>query len=98
MSVQIEVARHLIYNAAYNMDQGKNVAREAATAKLFSNEMVRKVCDDAIQIHGAYGVSREYRVESLWRDGRVLNFGGGTPEILRDRIAYELFKQRRIER
>ncbi|TAK34609.1 MAG: acyl-CoA dehydrogenase [Chloroflexota bacterium] len=94
MSVQIEAARHLIYHAAYNMDQGKNVAREAATAKLYTNEMVRRVCDDAIQIHGANGVSCEYRVESLWRDGRVLNFGGGTPQILRSRIANELMKRK----
>ena len=92
MSTQLEAARLLIYNAAWRIDQKLPAAREAATAKCFANEMAQRVINDAIQIHGGYGYMKEYEVERLWRDVRGLAFGGGTPQMLRNRIAAELLR------
>ncbi len=92
MATQIEAARLLIYNAAWKLDQKLPAAKEAAMAKCFSNEMAQRVINDAMQIHGGYGYMKEYEVERLWRDARGLAFGGGTPQILRNRIAAELIR------
>ncbi|UCD57641.1 MAG: acyl-CoA dehydrogenase family protein [Candidatus Hydrogenedentota bacterium] len=92
MATQIEAARLLIYNAAWRIDRKLPSAKEAAMAKCFSNEMAQRVINDAMQIHGGYGYMQEYEVERLWRDARGLAFGGGTPQILRNRIAAELIR------
>jgi butyryl-CoA dehydrogenase len=92
MAIQIEAARLLTYNAAWKIDQKLPAAKEAAIAKCYANEMAQRVINDAIQIHGGYGYMKEYEVERLWRDVRGLAFGGGTPQILRNRIAAELLR------
>jgi len=92
MAIQIEAARLLIYNAAWKIDQKLPAAKEAAIAKCYTNEMAQRVINDAIQIHGGYGYMKEYEVERLWRDVRGLAFGGGTPQILCNRIAAELLR------
>ncbi len=63
-------------------------------AKLLANEISQKIINDAMQIHGGYGYMRDYEVERLYRDTRGVAFGGGTPQILRNRIAYEIFRGR----
>jgi alkylation response protein AidB-like acyl-CoA dehydrogenase len=55
--------------------------------KLFASEMAERVCYNAIQIHGGYGYSREYPVERMYRDARLMTIGEGTSEILRLVIA-----------
>jgi butyryl-CoA dehydrogenase len=92
MATQIEAARLLVYNAAWRIDHKLTAAKEAAMAKCFSNEMAQRVINDAVQIHGGYGYMKEYEVERLWRDARGLAFGGGTPQVLRNRIAAELLR------
>jgi len=92
MATQIEAARLLIYNAAWKIDHKLPAAKEAAMAKCFTNEMAQRVINDAVQIHGGYGYMKEYEVERLWRDARGLAFGGGTPQVLRNRIAAELLR------
>lgn len=92
MATQIEAARLLVYNAAWRIDRKLPAAKEAAMAKCFSNEMAQRVINDAVQIHGGYGYMKEYEVERLWRDARGLAFGGGTPQVLRNRIAAELLR------
>jgi alkylation response protein AidB-like acyl-CoA dehydrogenase len=92
MATQIEAARLLVYNAAWKLDRKLPAAKEAAMAKCYTNEMAQRVINDAIQIHGGYGYMKEYEVERLWRDVRGLAFGGGTPQILRNRIAAELLR------
>jgi len=94
MAIQIEAARFLIYDAAYKADHGKIIAKEAAIAKTFTNEMVIRVTNMAMQLHGGYGYSKDYMIEKYMRDARGLSFGGGTPQILRDRIAVEILKER----
>jgi alkylation response protein AidB-like acyl-CoA dehydrogenase len=73
-------------------DQGKRFTKEAAMAKLFASEMAERVCRNAIQIHGGYGYSREYPVERIYRDARLMTIGEGTSEIQRLVIARQLLK------
>jgi alkylation response protein AidB-like acyl-CoA dehydrogenase len=61
-------------------------------AKMFATEMAEKVCRDAIQVHGGYGYSREYPVERLYRDARLMTIGEGTSEIQRLVIARQVLK------
>ena len=86
-ATQIEAGRLLIYKSAWLKDQGKPFSKEAAIAKLFATEMAEKVCRDAIQILGSYGYSREYPVERLYRDARLMTIGEGTSEVQRMVIA-----------
>jgi alkylation response protein AidB-like acyl-CoA dehydrogenase len=83
----IHAARLMVWQAAWNKDQGKPFAKEAAMAKVFATEMAEKVCRDAIQIHGGYGYSSEFPVERIYRDARLMTIGEGTSEIMRLVIA-----------
>ncbi|MEN9563087.1 MAG: hypothetical protein RIR73_1331 [Chloroflexota bacterium] len=83
MEMEIELARTYIYKAAWLKDQGRPHVKEAAIAKLFATEMAERVIYDAIQIHGGYGYSREYNVERMYRDARLMTIGEGTSEIQR---------------
>jgi alkylation response protein AidB-like acyl-CoA dehydrogenase len=73
----------MIYFAAWLKDQGRPYTREAAMAKLFATEMAERVCRNAMQIHGGYGYSREYPLERMYRDARLMTIGEGTSEIQR---------------
>jgi alkylation response protein AidB-like acyl-CoA dehydrogenase len=61
-------------------------------AKLFASEMAERVCRDAIQIHGGYGYSREYPVERMYRDARLMTIGEGTSEVQRLVIARHILQ------
>jgi alkylation response protein AidB-like acyl-CoA dehydrogenase len=93
MAVQIEAARLLMYRAAYLKDQGKKTTKESSMAKLYASEMSVRVCDEAIQIHGGYGYTKDYPPEKYWRDSKLCTIGEGTSEIQRIIIARELLKQ-----
>ena len=95
MATQIEAAKLLVYNAAWLKDQGKDVIKSAAMAKLFSSETAMKITTDAIQIHGGYGYIREYNVERFFRDAKILEIGEGTSEIQRIIISREILKSLR---
>jgi alkylation response protein AidB-like acyl-CoA dehydrogenase len=86
-ATEIELARTLIHKASWLKDQKRPFTREAAMAKLYASEMAERVCYNAIQIHGGYGYSREYPVERMYRDARLMTIGEGTSEILRLVIA-----------
>lgn len=90
MSVQIEAARLMTRRAAHVRDKGGNVVREVSEAKLFASEIASRVVDDALQIHGAYGYSRETVIERLYRDIRVYRIWEGTSQIQRVVIARQL--------
>lgn len=89
-ATEIQAARLMIYWAAWLRDQGKPYAKEAGMAKLMATEMSERVCRNAIQIHGGYGYSREFEVERMYRDTRLMSIGEGTSEILRMVIARHL--------
>ncbi|MBK9126009.1 MAG: acyl-CoA dehydrogenase family protein [Chloroflexi bacterium] len=86
-AVEIEAARTLVYKAAWTKDAGRDFTKIASIAKLKASEVAEKVCHDAIQIHGSYGYSREYPVERMYRDQRLMTIGEGTSEIQRMVIA-----------
>src|SRR5918996_1307007 len=86
-ATEIEVARNMLYKAAWLKEQEQPYNKEAAMAKLFATEMAERVCRNAIQIHGGYGYSSEYPLERFYRDARLMTIGEGTSEIQRIVIA-----------
>jgi alkylation response protein AidB-like acyl-CoA dehydrogenase len=86
-ATEIEVARNMLYKAAWFKEQKRPYNKEAAIAKMFATEMAERVCRNAIQIHGGYGYSSEYPVERIYRDARLMTIGEGTSEIHRIVIA-----------
>lgn len=93
MATQIEAARLLMYRAAYLKDQGKKVTKESSMAKLYASEVSVRVSEEAIQIHGGYGYTKDYPPEKYWRDSKLCTIGEGTSEIQRLVIAKQLLKQ-----
>jgi hypothetical protein len=89
----VDAARLLTYRAANHYDCGLPYGKEAAMAKLFASEAANKVAYLALQIHGGYGYSKEYAIERLYRDARVLSIYEGTSEIQRLVIARKLLKE-----
>jgi butyryl-CoA dehydrogenase len=95
MSVELEAARWLAYRAAWLLDQGKTgreIAKEIASAKVYSSEVARRTAIKAIQIHGAYGTLPEFHVMRYLRDALEAISAGGTNEIMRTVIAREIIK------
>ena len=82
-ATEIQAARLMVYNAAWLKSQGRPFNKEASMAKLFATEMAERVSRNAIQIHGGYGYSREFPVERIYRDARLMTIGEGTSEIQR---------------
>lgn len=83
MATKIELARNLLYKACWLKDNDQPFAKEAAMSKLYCSEMAKEVADDAVQIHGGYGLMEEYDIERFYRDQRILQIGEGTSEIQR---------------
>lgn len=90
MATEIEAARWMVYRAAWLKDQGVRFTKEAAMAKLYASEAAERACFKAIQIHGGYGYVREYDVERIYRDNRLMTIGEGTSEIQRLVIARQV--------
>jgi short/branched chain acyl-CoA dehydrogenase len=83
MATKIELARNTLYNAVWRKDNGKPFGKEAAMAKLYCSEVAKEVADEAVQIHGAYGLVQDSDIERFYRDQRILQIGEGTSEILK---------------
>lgn len=83
MATKIELARNLLYKACWLKDSHKPFAKEAAMSKLYCSEIAKEVADEAVQIHGGYGLMKDYAVERFYRDQRLLQIGEGTSEIQR---------------
>jgi len=90
MATEIEAARQLVWKAAWEKDQGRDFARTAAMAKLFSGELSHRAANWALQIHGGYGFMQEYAVSRFYRDQKILEIGEGTNEVQRMVIARHL--------
>lgn len=90
MAMHIELARNMIYKAAWLKDNNRPFTKEAAMAKLYASEICMRACDQAIQIHGGYGYMKEYPVERYLRDAKLMEIGEGTSEIQRVVIARQL--------
>jgi alkylation response protein AidB-like acyl-CoA dehydrogenase len=90
LSTELEAARLLTYRAAWLRQQGRSVRLEAAQAKLFASELAVRAAEEAVQIFGGYGYVKDYPVEKLYRDAKLLTIGEGTSEIQRLIIARQL--------
>ncbi len=90
MLAQIEAIRLLVRRAAWMIDQGMNPIKEASIAKLMASETAVKVAREAIQIHGGYGMMREFPVGRYLRDALVYTIGEGTSEIQKKIIAKQI--------
>jgi alkylation response protein AidB-like acyl-CoA dehydrogenase len=90
IATEIEAARYLVYKAAWEKDQGRDFARTAAMAKLYSGELSHRAANWALQIHGGYGFMDEYAISRFYRDQKILEIGEGTNEVQRMVIAKHL--------
>lgn len=90
MAMEVELARNIVYKAAWLKDHEKPFSKEAAYAKLYATETAFRAANQAIQIHGGYGYMREYEVERYLRDAKLLEIGEGTSEVQRMVIARQL--------
>lgn len=82
-AMEIECARNLMYKACWLKDKKRAFEKEAAMAKLYCSEVMSRVADHAVQIHGGYGLMKENDVERFYRDQKLLEIGEGTSEIQR---------------
>ncbi|MHA2105384.1 MAG: acyl-CoA dehydrogenase family protein [Candidatus Hodarchaeales archaeon] len=84
MHIEIEAARNLLYKTAWLYDQGRReYAKYAAMAKLYCSEVAKRCVNHGVQLHGGYGLMKEYDIERFFRDQKLLEIGEGTSEILR---------------
>ncbi len=83
MALEIEAARLLLYKACWLRDNNMPFSKEAAMAKLYSSEVMYRCANHAVQLHGGYGLMKEYDVERFYRDQKLLEIGEGTSEIQR---------------
>lgn len=92
MATDVEAARMLTYYAADLKESGKRFSKEAAMAKLFASEASNRVVHNALQIHGGYGYMKEYTVERLYRDQRILEIFEGTSQVQKMVISGNLLR------
>ncbi len=92
MATQIEAARLLTLQAAALKDAGKKVTKQSAMAKMYASEVAVRVSEEAVQIHGGYGYTKDYPAEKYWRDSKLCTIGEGTSEIQRLVIAKQLLR------
>lgn len=94
MATEIEAARALVYSVAKYIDSGaKDISKESAMAKLFATDMAMKVTVDAVQVMGGSGYMKEYPVEKMMRDAKILQIYEGTNQIQKNVIGQSLIKE-----
>ncbi|MDD3236098.1 MAG: acyl-CoA dehydrogenase family protein, partial [Candidatus Cloacimonetes bacterium] len=94
MATQIEAARALVMQTARMVDSGaKNYAKESAMCKYYASDVAMKVTTDAVQILGGYGYMKEYPVEKMMRDAKILQIYEGTNQIQRGIVAAAILKE-----
>jgi len=94
MAVEIDAARLLALQAATLKDAGKSCTKQSAMAKLFAAEAAMKAATEAVQIHGGYGYTKEFKVERYFRDAKITEIYEGTSEIQRLVIASQVLQNR----
>jgi alkylation response protein AidB-like acyl-CoA dehydrogenase len=90
MATKVELARLVVYKAAWNFDQGRIDPALTSMAKMYAARTAVEVADEAIQLLGGYGYMREYEVERFYRDAKILEIYEGTKEIQKNTIASHL--------
>lgn len=92
MATQIEAAELLLYQAAYLKNNKKNLTKESAIAKYYASEVAVTVANEAVQIFGGYGYTKDFPVEKFYRDAKLCTIGEGTSEIQKLVISREILK------
>ena len=92
MGTEIEAAELLIMQAADLKNRGKAVTKESAFAKYYASEVAVRTSNEAVQIHGGYGYTKEYPAEKFYRDSKLCTIGEGTSEIQKLVISREILK------
>ncbi|MDR1321847.1 MAG: acyl-CoA dehydrogenase family protein [Gracilibacteraceae bacterium] len=92
MAIQTEAARWLVHRACYLIDAGLPYGKESAIAKTFASDTAMKVTTDAVQIFGGYGYSRDYPIEKMMRDAKIMQIFEGTNQVQRMVIAGQLLR------
>ena len=92
MATQIESVELLIYNAANKKNVGDNVTLESSMAKYYTSELSVKISNEAVQILGGYGYTKDFPVERFYRDSKLCTIGEGTSEIQKLVIAKQILK------
>ena len=92
MHTQIEAARHLVYKAAWDKDQGNNYDLSSAMAKLYASQVAMDTSIEAVQIHGGNGFVKDYHVERMMRDAKITQIYEGTSEIQKIVISRSILK------
>jgi short/branched chain acyl-CoA dehydrogenase len=87
MALEIELARNLLYKACWLREKNRPFSKEAAMAKLYGSEVMYRCVNHAVQLHGGYGLMKDYKIERFYRDQKLLEIGEGTSEIQRIVIA-----------
>jgi butyryl-CoA dehydrogenase len=90
MACSVEASRWLTYRAAFLKDQGIDTLKDMAITKLFATSTAVNACRWGMQVHGAYGISKEYKIERLFRDAKMYELLEGTSEIQREPIVKRL--------
>ena len=94
MATEVEAARLLTLRAAVDKQAGRPTTRSSSMAKVYASEVAVRVAEEAIQLHGGYGYTKDYPVERAWRDAKLCTIGEGTSEIQRLVIAREILTER----
>jgi len=87
MALEIELARNFLYKVCWMRENNLSITKEAAMAKLYCSEVMHRCVHQGLQLHGGYGLMKDFRIERFYRDQRLLEIGEGTSEILRIVIA-----------
>jgi len=94
MATKTEAARALLYATSRHIDSGaKDISKESAMSKLYATDICMEVVTDALQVFGGYGYMREYPVEKMFRDAKILQIYEGTNQIQRNVIGLQLIKE-----
>ena len=92
MATKVEAARLLVYQAAQLKDDGQSPAIASSMAKFYAAEVANEVAYKALQLHGGYGYVKDYRIERIYRDARILSIYEGTSQVQQIVIAGKLLK------
>jgi alkylation response protein AidB-like acyl-CoA dehydrogenase len=87
MALEIELARNFLYKVCWMRENNLPITKEAAMTKLYCSEVMHRCVHQGLQLHGGYGLMKDFRIERFYRDQRLLEIGEGTSEILRIVIA-----------
>src|SRR5690349_18358685 len=97
MATKVDAARLLVWNSAVLLDQGQRNTLRSSEAKRFAADPAMEICVDAVQVYGGYGFIKEYPVEKLMRDAKIMQLYEGTSQIQRLVIAKEVLLPRSAE-